>query len=95
MTREERAIQRRMTPEEKAEMRRHEKELTKEILARKRAASVRWTAMTPEERAARSKQIIDDFNARKARLNAMTEEERNAYFAEGTEKHRALSFNVG
>jgi cystathionine beta-lyase/cystathionine gamma-synthase len=52
-----------MTPEERAEMRRHEKALTEEILAVKRAESAVMNAMTFEERMAYHKKNADEFRA--------------------------------
>jgi hypothetical protein len=64
MTREERAIQRRMTPEEKAEMRRAEKEVRDEVLSWKLAVSAEINALkTEEERLAYFKKIADECRA--------------------------------
>jgi hypothetical protein len=52
-----------MTPEEKAEMRRHEKELTDELLAVKRAISAEMNAMTFEERLAYHKRSAEECRA--------------------------------
>jgi acyl-CoA reductase-like NAD-dependent aldehyde dehydrogenase len=59
---------RRMTPEERAEMRRHEKELSNEILAVKRAFSEKLNAMTFEERHTYLKQSAEKFRARGYRI---------------------------
>jgi hypothetical protein len=53
-----------MTPEERTEMRRHEKALAEEVLARKRAMSAKLNAMTTEERLAYYEQISDECRAR-------------------------------
>jgi hypothetical protein len=55
-----------MTPEERAEMRRHEKALADEVLSWKLAASAEMNAMTPEERLAHYKKIGDEYRAGKA-----------------------------
>jgi hypothetical protein len=52
-----------MTPEERAEMRRHEKELADEVLSWKRAESAVMNAMTFEERMAYHKKNADEFRA--------------------------------
>jgi hypothetical protein len=57
-------MQKRMTPEEKAEMRRHEKELIDELLAVKWAISAEVNALkTAEEHCAYYKQIGDNCRA--------------------------------
>jgi hypothetical protein len=63
MTREVRAELRRMTPEERAEMRRHEKALADEVLARKYALSAKLNAMTDEEQFAYFKQLGEKYRA--------------------------------
>jgi hypothetical protein len=63
MTSDIRAMLKRMTPEERAEMRRHEKELANEVLAVKRAFSAELNAMTTEERLAYYKKIGDECRA--------------------------------
>jgi hypothetical protein len=50
-----------MTPEEKAEMRRHEKELTEKILARKRAVSAEWNALKTDEERRNYYKDVDDY----------------------------------
>jgi cystathionine beta-lyase/cystathionine gamma-synthase len=52
-----------MTPEEREEMRRHEKALTEEILAVKLAYSAKLNAMTFEERMAYHKKNVDKYRA--------------------------------
>jgi hypothetical protein len=83
-----------MTPEERAEMRRHEKALADEVISWKLSASARRNAMTEEERVTHDKQIADDYNARIAKVRAMSDEERCAYFEQRAEKHRAQGFYV-
>jgi hypothetical protein len=53
-----------MTPEERAEMRRHEKELADEVLTVRRALSEELNAMTNEEQRAHFKKIGDECRAR-------------------------------
>jgi hypothetical protein len=52
-----------MTPEERAEMRRHEKALTEEILAVKRAYSAKLNAMTDEEQLAYFEHSAEEYRA--------------------------------
>jgi hypothetical protein len=52
-----------MTPEERAEMRRHEKELADEVLSWKRAESAVLNSMTFEERLAYHKKNAEKFRA--------------------------------
>jgi hypothetical protein len=54
-----------MTPEERAAMRRAEKEAHDEVMSWKFAAWAKRKAMTPEELKAHDQQIIDAFNAHK------------------------------
>jgi hypothetical protein len=52
-----------MTPEERAEMRRHDKELADEVLSWKQAASAKLNAMTTEERLAYFEQSAEKYRA--------------------------------
>jgi hypothetical protein len=52
-----------MTPEERSEMRRHEKALADEILARKYALSAKLNAMTDEEQLAYFDQQHEKYRA--------------------------------
>jgi hypothetical protein len=61
MTSEERAIQRRMTPEEKAEIRRAEKEARDEVLSWKLAVSAEMNAMTFDERLAHHAKMAEKY----------------------------------
>jgi transcription termination factor Rho len=63
MTSEERARQRRMSPEEKAEIRRAEKEARDEILAIKRAISAEMNAMTFDEQLAHHAKMAEKYRA--------------------------------
>jgi hypothetical protein len=53
-----------MTPKEKAEMRRAEKETRDEVLSWKREFSAKLNAMTDEEQLAYFKQLGDKYRAR-------------------------------
>jgi hypothetical protein len=59
-----------MTPEERTEMRRHEKAVADEVLAVKLAVSAEMNAMTLEERLAESRHIAAEYRAR--RLNVVS-----------------------
>ena len=64
MTGEARAELRKMTREERAAMRRAEKEVAEEVLSWKRAFSAKLNAMTTEERLAYFKELSEKYRAK-------------------------------